>query len=389
MSEKSYLYQQIYDHLVGRILSGELAAGSRLPTEIELKDQFGVSRITSKKALNMLAENGYAIRRPGLGTFVLSRNGSKASACTQLVRGAQALPAAQQGATALPAETKILGLVMERIDESYGLYLFYEIDRQAAALGYTLLVRLSYGNQRRESEALRFLVQAGAKGILIMPTHGKHYNTDLLRLVLDKYPVVLVDRCLHGIPANSVSTDNVKGSFDLTEHLIEKGHREIGFIMLPPGEALSLDDRLAGYHNALVRHGILIGDDWVLQTHLSTMPSLESPDGAQNDVAQIKAYLQAHPQITAVIASEYNIAPMIRSAAAQLGRSIPEDLAVACFDDYYDYTGRFTYTHVKQDEPALAEKAVKKLSDMIESGETNARFRNYHIPGIFRLGSST
>lgn len=385
MSGKSYLYQQIYDHLVHRIESGELPVGSRLPTENELTGQFGVSRITTKKALNLMAENGYAIRRPGLGTFVIdhTKQAKKTGPSIAAIHTPDDTPTAS-----IDPSAKILGLIMERMDESYGLELFYQIDRQAAALGYTVLLRLSYGNQKRESEALQFLVDAGAKGILIMPTHGKHYNIDLLRLVLDDFPVVMVDRNLHGIPANAVTTANVQASTELTEHLIDKGHRHIGFIMLPLGEALSLDDRLAGYQHALMRHSILIGDDWVLQSHFNTVPSLERCN-SQEDIAVIYDYLKKHPAITAVISSEYNIAPMVRHAARQLGRSIPDQLAIACFDEHYDYTGSYTFTHAKQDEPELAKKAVQKIHDLIDGKHADAKYRNYTIPALFKPGKTT
>lgn len=377
MSEKSFLYQRIYQDLLGRIVSGDLSAGSRLPTEMQLKDEYGVSRITSKKALNMLAENGYAVRRPGLGTFVLGADAKDRPA-------APPLPIRHK-----PLQQKTMGLVMERIDESYGLTLFYEIDRQAEALGYRLIFLLSYGNQQRESSALRFLSEEGAGGLMIMPTHGRHYNTDLLRLVLDGYPVVLVDRRLHGIPASAVYTDNVQGCFDLTEHLVQKGHRRIGFVMLPAGEALSLDDRLTGYQKALSQHGIPPEDQWVLQAGLSTNPSHENPEGAASDIAQVKAYLQRNPHLTAIIASEYNIAPMIRRAAADLGLRIPQDLALCCFDDHYDYTGYHHYTHVKQNEPAMAEAAVRKLAGMMENPQEHTKTRDQLIPAVFHQGQTT
>jgi GntR family transcriptional regulator len=63
-------YQAIRADLEARIQSGELAPGTQLPTEAELREQYGVSRATAQKALNELAQAGLAIRQRGRGTHV-------------------------------------------------------------------------------------------------------------------------------------------------------------------------------------------------------------------------------------------------------------------------------------------------------------------------------
>src|SRR3990172_12022012 len=64
------LYAQIADALLGRMQSGELAAGDRIPPERELSDMLGVNRLTLRRALRELEGRGLLRRRPGLGTFV-------------------------------------------------------------------------------------------------------------------------------------------------------------------------------------------------------------------------------------------------------------------------------------------------------------------------------
>ena len=66
-------YQLIRQILRRKILSGELAAGERLPPEIELARQYGVSRITTTQALSALASEGLIVRQQGRGTFVARR----------------------------------------------------------------------------------------------------------------------------------------------------------------------------------------------------------------------------------------------------------------------------------------------------------------------------
>lgn len=64
------LYYQLRNILLEQIESGSLVPGDTLPTERELIDRFGVSRITVRQALNSLMADGLLYRQRGLGTFV-------------------------------------------------------------------------------------------------------------------------------------------------------------------------------------------------------------------------------------------------------------------------------------------------------------------------------
>jgi GntR family transcriptional regulator len=66
-------YQRLYRVLRDQILEGEYAPGERLPTERELCEQFGVSRITTRHALHLLEEQGLVERLPRRGTIVRRR----------------------------------------------------------------------------------------------------------------------------------------------------------------------------------------------------------------------------------------------------------------------------------------------------------------------------
>ena len=67
------LYHQLFVILRNRIYGGELSAGDLVPGEQDLCSEFGVSRITAKRALNELADAGLVIRERGKGTRVVKR----------------------------------------------------------------------------------------------------------------------------------------------------------------------------------------------------------------------------------------------------------------------------------------------------------------------------
>ena len=71
VSSRIPLYYQLENVLREKITSGTFTGGERLPTEIELIEQYGVSRITVRQALSALAEEGLIDRKQGRGTFVI------------------------------------------------------------------------------------------------------------------------------------------------------------------------------------------------------------------------------------------------------------------------------------------------------------------------------
>ena len=68
------LYQQVSRDLLDRIAGEGLEKGAMLPSEAELCQQYGVSRITIRAAIGQLVERGLLVRRPGVGTFVTGRS---------------------------------------------------------------------------------------------------------------------------------------------------------------------------------------------------------------------------------------------------------------------------------------------------------------------------
>ena len=67
----AYRYAQVAAHLATRIRSGELPLGSRLAGEQSLREEYGVSLDTIRKALARLREEGLVVTTPSLGTFVV------------------------------------------------------------------------------------------------------------------------------------------------------------------------------------------------------------------------------------------------------------------------------------------------------------------------------
>ena len=71
------LYQQLSEKIKQQITDGKLKAGDKLMTEAEFSQHFEVSRITVRKAIELLADDGFVVRKQGIGTFVAEKKMSK------------------------------------------------------------------------------------------------------------------------------------------------------------------------------------------------------------------------------------------------------------------------------------------------------------------------
>lgn len=111
---QSPLYQQLMSRLKNDIMAGVYPAGARIPSEQLLCDTYGVSRVTVRKAMLDLVQEGLLVRRQGKGTFVaeeriqrdLQQVTSFSAACRQMghVAGARLVSAELQEATAEDCE---------------------------------------------------------------------------------------------------------------------------------------------------------------------------------------------------------------------------------------------------------------------------------------------
>ena len=369
MAEGNYLYLKLYNQIKKDIEEETYLPGDKLPAEADLCKRFGISAITVKKAFGMLAEEGLVRRVPGRGTFVSE------------VQKEQPMPQR----TAPARNTHLIGMILEHVASPFGLDMLYTIDRLLTAHGYRLCVRYSYLDRNRETEEIDFLLSLGVAGLIIMPCHGDHYSTAILRLIVDEFPVVLIDKQLEGIPVSTVRTDNIGAIVSLVEHLRERGCRNIGLLSVEALGTSSLMERIEGFHQGLETCGMtagpccFLGQDYKMD---GTGPSAEA-------VGQVREFLRGEGRaLDGLICTEYSMVPMLTRAAAAEGVTLGADgLRVCCVDEDYEAPEGYRFTHVRQDEQAIARKAVEILEDRLQHGAS--ALENCLIPGIFRQGSTT
>ena len=141
-------------------------------------------------------------------------------------------------------------------------------------------------------------------------------------LDIESKPYVFVHRLFGGIPQNSVYVAEQHGARLVVEHLVRLGHRRIAFINGIPGWFAS-EQRLIGYRDTLAAHDIPFASELVLEG------DWELEDGYR----AAERFLELAERPTALFAANDLMALGAIYAIQQAGLRVPQDIAVAGYDD--------------------------------------------------------
>ena len=214
--------------------------------------------------------------------------------------------------------THTLGVLLPDLYGEFFSELIHGIDLTARRSGYHILVSRSWEGRTEIEEAMRAM-RGRVDGLLLM---SPHIDADTLLNLPVNLPVVLLCSESKGHELDSVTIQNSRGARDMVGHLIAMGHSRIAIIK---GSAGNFDaaERLRGYRAALREGGI--GPD----------KSLER-DGDFTESGGYAAALDLlanDPRPTAIFATNDSMAIGALSALRESGVRVPEDIAVAGFDD--------------------------------------------------------
>lgn len=382
-----FLYKQVYEGIKEKILDGTFPRESKLPSEEEFCTEYEVSTITVKKAMDLLVDDGMVRRVPGKGTYVMG----DAIGVPELSKEEDARETENcddhnqeselKGALLKGKKRKLIGLVLEHVASPFGLDMMYHLDREAEKAGYKLCIRFSYGNREKETDEIDHLLALNVEGLIIMPCHGAHYSTAILKLIVENFPVILIDKRLHGIPVSTVSTDGKNAIKSLVKHLYERGCRKIGLITVDAMGTTSVIDRREGFYAGMEEVKLAAAEECVLNHDQTNFLDRET----QADTECICQYFEkTRGNLDGVVCTEYGMMSSVVQASRMLGISIGTDLKICCIDEDYQASDGYYFTHMKQDERSIAELALKLLiQDMVHPAV------DYVVPAIFKQGKTT
>lgn len=216
----------------------------------------------------------------------------------------------------------LVALLYEMLGPEYVMNLQVGIQTVCDESGYNLLVRPCHFNSPSlVDDVTALLEQSRVDGLILSPPLSDHEG--LLRYLdgENKNYVRIAPINTRSRSPFVTANDRVAAS-ELTDYLISLGHRSIGIVTGPPEHAAS-KKRLSGYQDSLKKAGIPEREDFI-QAGAFTFASGEQAAGK---------LLQLRDAPTAIFASNDQMAAGAMKAAQDLSLSVPEDLALAGFDN--------------------------------------------------------
>lgn len=297
----------MFDQLKADILNGKYIPGRTFPSIVQLMRRFGVSRVTAVRVTEMLKKEGLVVSRQGRGTFVTGRARLLGGAIGLIVPGS--------------CYSEVFPVICQ------------EISRLAQKSGLTLLFGdVSSADPRVRAERALELAQKFAhenvSGVIYQPMEFLDDAEDVNRKILSVFDdagisVVLIDNDIVQSPARSSYELVSVNSFDvgrrLAEHLIDRGARNLHFLM-QPNAAYSIQGRLMGVRSICTERNarVVVSDVNVA------------------DVSAVRRLLRRKPAPDAIICRNDHLAAHLLLTLRKMGRRVPVDVLVTgCNDSPY------------------------------------------------------
>ncbi|WP_448524135.1 GntR family transcriptional regulator [Pseudothermotoga sp.] len=344
MSRQKPMYKVVKEYLLSKIKTGELLPDDRVPSEKELMEMFQVSRITVRKAIDELVLEGFLYRLQGIGSFVRKKEEHEKI-------------------------SNLIGVFLSSASDFLSVGILRGIEQHISSLGFHAVVQFADENGSSEKEKFKRLLELNVTGFIVFPHISTPQNELVKRLVVEKRPVVFVDRTVEGLDGYSVESDNLKGAFDVTKHLIEvHGHRRMAFVTWEKSKVSSVKDRYQGASLACSERN-------------ANLTLIEVEKG------RIKQLCQELKNFDAIFACTDLLAVEIMSGLQMYGVQVPRDVAVVGFDDLpFSVFVQPSLTTVRQYPERMGEKAAAILLSLLSWGELP--IKKHYVPTKLIVRSS-
>jgi DNA-binding LacI/PurR family transcriptional regulator len=184
------------------------------------------------------------------------------------------------------------------------------------------------------------------------------FNNSFLEIIkTERVRVVFIDTCPSQIEASFVTTDNIDGTHQAVNHLVELGHHRITYVT-PPTDRTTIRDRLTGFLRGSVENKLPLTDIDVVHVGWDFK-------GEAEKIAE--TIFSRQPRPTAIVACQDLLAIELEFALLRKGIKIPDDISLVGYDDI-DKSGIMPVplTTVKQDFYEMGRVAASILIDELE-----------------------
>lgn len=313
------------------------------PTIKDLAKRLGVSVATVSKALN-----GY----PDVNKHTRER-------VMNLAKELCFIPN-QQAVNFRKKSTKLIGVVLPRINHFYFSTLLESFIAFAEKDGMSVIIKPTFENLDKEIAVLDDLVKQNVDGILISLSNETRSPTHLLKTHKKGIPIVEFDRISKLSPFDKVVTGDREAAKKATQHLIDNGRKTIAHLR---GPLLSQNavDRFLGYKSAIDEAGLTFDNELVVQT---------KPNHLEEAKQVFLKLFKKRPDIDAVFTVTDIVAVGVLEALKSKKVTVPKQVSVVGFSNW-QLSGLVSprLTTVDQNAVAMATTAYELLVRNIKNKE--------------------
>jgi LacI family transcriptional regulator len=221
--------------------------------------------------------------------------------------------------------SRSIGVVVCEIANNFFSQVINGIESIAYDRGYNVIISQTHESYDRELIDLQYLASRGVDGLLISLSTETTDLTHVKDLCKRGMPIVLFDRITEDINTHLVVTDNFKGAYEATEHLIQNGFERIAAVA--GSEFLSITrERLAGYTEALKANGIEPNPAFVKHCFYGGLDASEVDD-AINKLMTLKT------RPDAIITTSDKLTTGCLKTLKRRGLHIPNDVALVGYNN--------------------------------------------------------
>ncbi len=258
--------------------------------------------------------------------------------------------------------THIIGLVVTSIDDPFFADVVRGAEGEARPAGFSVFLNSSHNDADQEIQVIETFHRQRVDGILVASSRIGSNHIDYLARI--RVPVVLVNSEAEGEYdfLHSIAVDDRAGARQAVEHLLELGHRHIGYVGLG-NRPKSNARRLRGYHDALHAAGIQPGKEWVHV--IEPVPTIDDGDVAAGEKVTERLL---RTDVSAIFCYNDMVAVGALLACRRAGRSVPDALSIIGFDDIN--VARYVcppLSTVVQPKRQMGAMAMRMLIDLIDS----------------------
>ena len=294
-------YFQLQTWIKEQIEQGDFKENDKILTEEEFAKITGLARPTIRQAIQNLVNEGYLVRKRGLGTFVLKQ-------------------------TFESNRQNIVGVLVNFIGSGYAYELLRGSGDEAARNNFSIILGNTDDSYIMANLHADRFIEHNVSGIIFVPTAASDEKNRLIveKFLRKKIPVVIADRQIPDLEIDNVITDNFNGAYNITKYLITNGHRRIAITISTAMNTAR--ERLAGYKKALSDANIPIDPALVFTSNERFNEEL--------CIEYAKIILAPKQKISAIFAGDDRTAYLIHSVAQKMGVKIPEDISLVGYDDF-------------------------------------------------------